>query len=122
MIKILCFLFVLSLSACQVDKDQFWIQESQRVRAISVQSMRTSHYVEEGSIYNGAIVLFPITVYELDYVCVNDNWYYYHPELKVWVHTYRDKNWQPRFGHVYHSWIEHPYFQGDYIQCHKDKS
>src|ERR1035437_9854369 len=99
MIKILCFLFVLSLSACQVDKDQFWIQESQRVRTISLQSMQSmqepkSHYdtvivtpnhVEEGDTFKGAFVLFPVTLYELDYVCLDGNvWYYYHPELKVW--------------------------------------
>ena len=64
-------------------------------------------YYEEGSTYNGTVVVEPSDV--SDYVSVNGGWYFWHPNLNIWVRANHPSDWHPPQNvRVYHNWNEHP--------------
>ncbi len=67
-------------------------------------------FVEEGTTYNGTVVVAPASI--SDYVFINGGWYYWHPGLNIWVHAAHDRDWHPGASvHVYSHWSDHPQYR-----------
>lgn len=62
--------------------------------------------VEEGAVYNGAVVVAPVDIAACEWVLVGDSWNYWNPGCGAWVHADRAYGWHPDHYRRLNSWAE----------------